>query len=371
MSLERRHAATLQKCVLSAGHDQDWLFRQCQRIADSLGRGEIALAQIYGLRIAIGELDDWQLRRIAFTNSAKTGFNPDEPRIPKGDPHGGEWTTADGETPASAPVAIDSLASEADDGQLSATTPSRDASPDEPPAPDPYASMEMSPATLPPGTGDSSTQEDQGGSPDSDPQAGNPPGTPTAPEDENSAPKQSGEDAQPPIQWTINIPDEQPDTARQVNALLRSIAVWLAAAMLVLEAADPEVEAAIVAIEAASWLAAYAPKIWSYLDSPKPLEELQNAVGSSWPGYETHHIVETQRGSENPQSNAKLYPDRIDSRENRVLIPYWKHVEISAWYSRRAEEWGNLTLRDYLRGKSWDEQYRMGLEALRRYGVLK
>jgi hypothetical protein len=24
---------------------------------------------------------------------AKTGFNPDEPRIPKGGPHAGEWTT--------------------------------------------------------------------------------------------------------------------------------------------------------------------------------------------------------------------------------------------------------------------------------------
>jgi hypothetical protein len=32
---------------------------------------------------------------------------------------------------------------------------------------------------------------------------------------------------------------------------------------------------------------------------------------------------------------------------------------------------GNATPRDYLRGKSWQEQYAIGLEALRLFGVLK
>jgi hypothetical protein len=58
-------ASTLQKCVLGADHGRDWLFRQCQRIADALNKGEIALAQIYGLRMPVGELNREQLTRIA------------------------------------------------------------------------------------------------------------------------------------------------------------------------------------------------------------------------------------------------------------------------------------------------------------------
>jgi hypothetical protein len=76
--------------------DDDWLFRQCQRISDALNKGEIALAQIYGLRIPIGELDDYQLKRLAADRFTKWSFNPDEPRVPKGSPQGGEWTTGDG-----------------------------------------------------------------------------------------------------------------------------------------------------------------------------------------------------------------------------------------------------------------------------------
>jgi hypothetical protein len=109
--IERDHASTLQKCVFGADREQDWLFRQCQRIADALGKGEIALAQIYGLRIPIGELDDRQLEQVARAYLAKTGFDPDEPRIPKGDPHGGEWTTGGGSE--ASPAAV-----------LSMTTPS-------------------------------------------------------------------------------------------------------------------------------------------------------------------------------------------------------------------------------------------------------
>jgi hypothetical protein len=87
-ALERDEATALQKSILSEGKDHDWLFRQCGRIADALNRGDIALAQIYGLHIPIARFDQRDLARIA-----KTGFDPDEPRIPKGDPHGGEWTT--------------------------------------------------------------------------------------------------------------------------------------------------------------------------------------------------------------------------------------------------------------------------------------
>jgi hypothetical protein len=95
-AIERVDAASLQKCLLGTDCDPDWLFQQCERIADALNRGEVALAQIFGLRIPTSDLDDRQLSRIAPVGFVKAGFNPDEPRVPKGDSHGGQWTDGSG-----------------------------------------------------------------------------------------------------------------------------------------------------------------------------------------------------------------------------------------------------------------------------------
>jgi hypothetical protein len=97
----------------------------------------------------------------------------------------------------------------------------------------------------------------------------------------------------------------------------------------------------------------------------------QKAVDDQRFGYEIHHIVEAQFTSGNPLSNARLFPEQINSPENLVRVPYWKHIEISAWYSSRNSLYGNQTPREYLRGKSWKDQYDLGLEALRLFGILK
>lgn len=118
--LERDAASVLQKAVFNDNREPDWLFRQTNRIAHALDKGEIALAQIYGLYIPIGELDDRQLAKIsAAAWLTKSGYNPDEPRVPRGNPHGGEWTTggtsaaASNETGAddglTGPFAIDAM----------------------------------------------------------------------------------------------------------------------------------------------------------------------------------------------------------------------------------------------------------------------
>jgi hypothetical protein len=94
-ALARDDAASLQKCVLGSERDPDWLFRQSQRIAAALDRGEVALAQIYGLYIAASEIEGKRLQRVAdVEHLLKAGFNPGEPRIPAGQPGGGEWTTS-------------------------------------------------------------------------------------------------------------------------------------------------------------------------------------------------------------------------------------------------------------------------------------
>src|SRR5215469_1447603 len=114
-SIDRGEAAVLQKCVLGPNRDEDWLYRQSQRIADALRDGEVALAQIYGLRIPVGELDDRLLQRLAKVSLGKAGYDPDQPRIPKGEPHAGEWTSEGGGTDAEGGDTAE-VAGGADDG---------------------------------------------------------------------------------------------------------------------------------------------------------------------------------------------------------------------------------------------------------------
>jgi hypothetical protein len=86
-------ARVIQSLVLTQQDDPDWLFYQCCRISEALGKGEIALAQIYGLHIPVDELDESLLDRLALASPlSKANFNPDEPRLPKGEPGAGQWT---------------------------------------------------------------------------------------------------------------------------------------------------------------------------------------------------------------------------------------------------------------------------------------
>jgi hypothetical protein len=91
-------AAAIQKAVFETQRDEpDRLFVLSQGIAKALNRGELALAQIYGLRIPIAGLDSGRLRKLASVAPlTKVNFNPDEPRIPAGQPDGGEWTDGPG-----------------------------------------------------------------------------------------------------------------------------------------------------------------------------------------------------------------------------------------------------------------------------------
>lgn len=90
--VSRNEAASIQAVAFGASDDRDWLFRQSRHIAKALAAREIALAQIFGLRIPVADLDAQQLVRLAAVGSLiKANFNPDEPR----DEHG-RWADADG-----------------------------------------------------------------------------------------------------------------------------------------------------------------------------------------------------------------------------------------------------------------------------------
>ena len=121
----------------------------------------------------------------------------------------------------------------------------------------------------------------------------------------------------------------------------------------------------LLALQAAGWLSNYLPYIYAYLDLPKTLQELQQDASSPEVGYNIHHIVEQTSAAQDgfPQST-------IDAPENLVRISTFVHWEINAWYSTPNENFGGLSPRDYLRGKSWDERWRVGIDALRMFGVL-
>jgi hypothetical protein len=56
----RHEAAAIQSFLRLAAKDPDWLFRQCCRIAKALADEQTAIAQIYGLLIPTGGLDEGQ-----------------------------------------------------------------------------------------------------------------------------------------------------------------------------------------------------------------------------------------------------------------------------------------------------------------------
>lgn len=120
-------------------------------------------------------------------------------------------------------------------------------------------------------------------------------------------------------------------------------------------------------MEAASWLSQYLPYIYAYLDHPKTWEELQQNRGT---GYDRHHVVE--RWSEDDG----ISRDMIYSSENEVPIPTLKHWEINGWMDTpniefKDSEGNEMSPRQYLKGKSWEERRRIGIDALIKFGVLK
>jgi hypothetical protein len=119
-------------------------------------------------------------------------------------------------------------------------------------------------------------------------------------------------------------------------------------------------------IGTAYWLYEYDAKIEASLDPPKSLEELQEAAKTPKLGYHRHHIVE-QTSAEQDGHRREL----IDGQDNLVRIPALKHEDISAWYSTKNDDFGGMPPREYLRGKTWEERRRIGLDALTRFEVLK
>jgi hypothetical protein len=152
------------------------------------------------------------------------------------------------------------------------------------------------------------------------------------------------------------VPDNPPPTTRERNIWAVRVARYLSAT-----------NTAIIADRTARWVWEHArDRIVAYLDEPKFLDELQRAADEPKPGYDIHHIVE-----KTPARKDGISDERIEGWRNLVRIPTYRHWQINSWYETPNEEYGFLTPRQYLRGKSWQERYAIGLKALRLFGVLK
>ena len=93
---------------------------------------------------------------------------------------------------------------------------------------------------------------------------------------------------------------------------------------------------------------------------------MQRGVSTPAPGYDIHHIVEQTQAA-----NDGFPKEVINSPQNLVRIPRLRHQEINAWYQTGNKDFGGLSPRQYLSGRNWAVRRAVGLEALRKFGVLE
>ena len=114
--------------------------------------------------------------------------------------------------------------------------------------------------------------------------------------------------------------------------------------------------------------------------SPKTLDDLQRMPGGDTFGYERHHIVEqndanVEKGQAARKIEAYLIKfgrDAIDDSRNIVWRPRFNHEDSTSEYNSKPEDGQPFSrLRDYVNTLDFDSQRQIGLEKLRKYGVLK
>jgi hypothetical protein len=153
-----------------------------------------------------------------------------------------------------------------------------------------------------------------------------------------------------------DVPEPEPPTIRERNAWAVRVSKYLATTSQTFAASI-----------FANWLIRHAEhRIRAYLTPPKTLQELQDMAFDRPAGFDIHHIVE-----QTPARNDGFSKEIIESWENKVAVPTYRHWEITGWFARSNNEFGGLSPRDYLQGQSWEVRRALGLRALKMHGVLK
>lgn len=267
-------------------------------------------------------------------------FNPNQPRVPRGYANGGQWTDGDGYGRATS-------------GGYRRVEPSLGGDDQG------FADAAISPRPF---------EKPGDGRPRPAWVSDGPAKRPAIPIYGSAPPPGPGHNGGPPLDPPPRIPPIQPPGKGAPVAVARAAARGVAAAILSAET-WPIAFAFFATMEAVSWFAkSYLPYVTQYVKGPQTLQELQEAVKTPAIGTEVHHIVEQA-----PARREGFSEDMIEGRENRVRISYFKHLEISAWYSKinYNTPFNGVTPRSYLSSKAWDEKYEVGLTALKYFGVIK
>ena len=166
------------------------------------------------------------------------------------------------------------------------------------------------------------------------------------------------------------VPPDDPGPSSRWQTLKR-IARWLGPKLATLAAEDAAGGGAIgILLDAAQialWVRDYYPYLAAYNDPPKTLAELNDeAQGPRRTGYDIHHIVWQTDGAKDG-----IPVEILQSRENLVSIPTFRHWELNRWFQKSNQKYNNTSPRDYLRDKDYNERRAVGLHGLRDVGVLK
>lgn len=91
-------------------------------------------------------------------------------------------------------------------------------------------------------------------------------------------------------------------------------------------------------------------------------QALKKALGSAGEGKDWHHIVE--------QSNVDIFgSETIHNTKNVVALLKDVHYKISGYYSSKQIFTNNMTVREWLRSQTFEDQYQFGLDVLKRFNI--
>lgn len=173
-----------------------------------------------------------------------------------------------------------------------------------------------------------------------------------------------GHNEGPPLE-PPEIPAKAPEYGGEYMRFVRQAADWVRS----VGRFGPYVDAYFGGLTQIDQTNAIVNTIKSANDPPRSLEELQDRVNlEDRSGYHRHHIAE-----ERAAQRAGFSEDLIQGRDNLVLVPILKHIEISRYYSTKVEQQDGTRAspRDQLEGLDFEARRRYGLKILRDYGVLK
>ncbi len=93
-------------------------------------------------------------------------------------------------------------------------------------------------------------------------------------------------------------------------------------------------------------------------------DAFKRAMGPAAPGMEWHHIV-----GQHTANVAEFGSQAVHNTANLIQIPQDVHRRISAYYSSIRSFTGGQTVRDWLKGQSFTEQYEFGIQIMRDFGL--